>query len=172
MEATSFLLPIIFIWPLDRARECAGAQETLRSVYGMPRCLLSSGDARCFILQHTRTHSLRHCPISPPNKTIIKQHTCPTGPMKHFTQESLSKEGKIISSLIMVPFPNGQTSNRPWLEKYAICKKQLSLVNVERGVYSINNPILESVKKQLYVDHSGYFFPVTVRCSHLSISRV
>lgn len=69
MAATSFLLPIIFIWPPDRARECAGAQETLRSVYGMPRCLLSSGDARCFILQHTRTHSLRHCPILP----LIKQ---------------------------------------------------------------------------------------------------
>jgi len=97
MEATSFLLPIIFIWPPDRARECA--QETLRSVYGMPRCLLSSGDARCFILQHTHTHSLRHCSILPPNKTIIKQHTCPPGPMKHCTQESLSKRVKLFLHL-------------------------------------------------------------------------
>lgn len=107
MEATSFLLPIIFIWPVDQGQSVCWAQETQRSVYGMLRCLLSCRDVHCFILQHTPTHSLRHCPILPPNKTIIKQHACPPGPIKAFYTGEPVKESKIISSLIIVSFPYG-----------------------------------------------------------------
>lgn len=99
--------PLSLSGPRIRARECAGAQETLRSVYGMPRCLLSTRDARCFILQHTHTQSHRHRPILPPNKTIIKQHARPPGPIKAFYTREPVKEGKIISSLIMVLIPYG-----------------------------------------------------------------
>lgn len=102
MEATSFLLPIIFIWPPDQGQRVCWAQETLRSVYGMPRCLLLTRDARCFILQHSHTQSHRHRPILPPNKTIIKQHARPPGPIKAFYTREPVKNGKIISSLMVL----------------------------------------------------------------------
>lgn len=104
MEATSFPLPIIFIWPpYQGQRVCRGSGDPeirLRNIE-MPPLIWG-----CPLRYHT-THSHRHGPILPPNKTIIKQHACPPGPIKAFYTGESVKEGKIISSLIMVLIPYG-----------------------------------------------------------------